>query len=360
MSNALTPSYHRTRQCAEPVKRPDGVPEVVQVKGAAIYFGEAESFYDAWPAPTCLVVDGPYGVSGYPGDLNTATGLAEWYEPHARAWAKRATPETTLWFWCSELGWAAVHHVLERAGWDYRGCHTWNKGLAHIAGNSNTQTLRKFPVATEVCVQYVRRPEFRSLDGDLMSMQEWLRHEWTRSGLPLRAANEACGVANAATRKYLAPDHLWYYPPPGAFEKLAGYANRHGNPQGRPYFSLDGKQPLSCAAWEKMRAKFKCPAGVTNVWELPHVGGSERINGSRSAQKWKYKSLHGSQKPLELVKMIIEATTDRNDVVWEPFGGLCPAAVASVALRRECRSAEIMREFYAAAVKRLRHAAAGD
>ena len=39
-------------------------------------------------------------------------------------------------------------------------------------------------------------------------MQEWLRAEWRRTGLPWRAANEACGVSNAATRKYLTGDHL--------------------------------------------------------------------------------------------------------------------------------------------------------
>lgn len=34
-------------------------------------------------------------------------------------------------------------------------------------------------------------------------------HEWQRAGLPLYKANEACGVKNAATRKYLTQDWLW-------------------------------------------------------------------------------------------------------------------------------------------------------
>src|SRR5437667_6637921 len=102
-----------------------------------------------------------------------------------------------------------------------------------------------------------------------MSMQEWLRHEWQRSGLPLHLANEACGVLNAATRKYLTADHLWYFPPVEAFEKLADYANRMGDPGGRPYFSIDGQQPISGCQWERMRAKFQCPVAVTNVWNAP-------------------------------------------------------------------------------------------
>lgn len=31
-------------------------------------------------------------------------------------------------------------------------------------------------------------------------------------------ANEACGVKNAASRKYLAKDHLWYCPPAKEFQ----------------------------------------------------------------------------------------------------------------------------------------------
>ena len=120
---------------------------------------------------------------------------------------------TTLWFWNTEIGWANVHPTLVEHGWEYRNCHIWDKGIAHIAGNSNSKTLRKFPVATEVCVQYTKKAFFKA-DGIQMDMQQWLRYEWERTGLPLYKTNEACGVRNAATRKYFTKDHLWYYPPP--------------------------------------------------------------------------------------------------------------------------------------------------
>ena len=45
-----------------------------------------------WPVPTCIISDGPYGVSGYPGDSHTAESLSEWYEPHVKAWSERSTP----------------------------------------------------------------------------------------------------------------------------------------------------------------------------------------------------------------------------------------------------------------------------
>ena len=323
---------------------------------STIHFGKAESLYNVWPAPVCIISDGPYGISGYPGDLHCVTDLMDWYKPHLTKWSERANAQTTLWFWNSELGWATVHPLISESGWEYRCCHIWDKGISHVAGNSNTTTLRKYPVTTEVCVQYVRRPDFFSGDGRLITTQQWLRSEWKRSGLPFRIANDACGTANAATRKYLTADHMWYFPPPKAFSLLSAYANTHGQPQGRPYFSIDGQRPVSEMEWGRMRAKFKCQAGITNVWRQPHVGGNERIRGERQRMRSKYRSLHGSQKPLDLISRCIDATTDSGDVVWEPFGGLCPAAVASLRLGRSCYSAEIVKEFYDAAVRRLANA----
>jgi site-specific DNA-methyltransferase (adenine-specific) len=317
----------------------------------AIYFEHAEDLYDSWPTPTCIIVDGPYGVNGFPGDQYKASSLAQWYAPHVEAWSRSASPQTSLWFWGTEVGWATVHPVLAAHDWEYRSCHVWDKGLSHVAGNANTQTLRKFPIVTEVCVQYVKAAVF-VVDGRKMSMQEWLRHEWQRSHLPLRLANEACGVLNAATRKYLTADHLWYYPPPEMFARMATYANTHGKPAGRPYFSVGGK-PVSKDQWTTLRAKFSCEVGITNVWREPQLNGIERIRGVRTGMRYKFTSLHGSQKPLRFIDLIIRCCTDPGDVVWEPFGGLCPGAVVSHRLRRQYRAAEIIPEFFDAATERL-------
>ena len=318
----------------------------------SIHFDQVENLYADWPTTTCIVSDGPYGVSGFPGDNHKPESLAEWYELHIKAWSKSSTPETTLWFWNTEVGWTVVHPLLIANGWEYRCCNIWDKGLGHVAGNANTQTLRKFPVVTEVCVHYIKAATFQ-VDEASLTMQEWLRHEWKRTGLPFRVANEACEVLNAATRKYLTADHLWYYPPVEAFVKLARYANEHGDRKGRPYFSTDGKRPISGRQWAKLRAKFDCDVGITNVWREPQVSGLERIQGSRIGMKYKFRSLHGSQKPMKLIELTIRASTGKDDVVWEPFGGLCPGAVVSYHFGRQYHGAEIVPEFYTAAIERL-------
>lgn len=311
-----------------------------------IYLGDFAKVHEEWETPTIIMSDGPYGIGGYEGDPKSSKNLGKVYEPFIKIWSEKATPATTLWFWNTELGWANVHPVIEENGWEFVNCHVWNKGKAHVAGNANTKTLRKLPVVTEVCVQYVKKAEFKTDEG-MKSMQEWLRHEWQRTGFPLSKTNEVCGVKNAATRKYFTKCDLWYYPPVEAFEKLCNYANEFGKIEGKPYFSVNGKTPLSPREWGLMRAKFKCPFGYTNVWNNPPLNGKERLKNGN-------KALHLNQKPLKLMKLIIEMSSDKGDVIWEPFGGLCSAVISAQDLHRKGYASEIRNEVYAQAVSRFK------
>lgn len=308
------------------------------------YLGDAINLYEEWESPTTIVCDGPYGVNGYPGDLLSHKGLAEWYEPHIRAWTEKSTPITTLWFWNTEVGWATVHPILEKYGWEYVSCCIWDKGMSHVAGNVNTKTIRHLPVVTEVCVQYVLKPVFKVQDKNV-TMQEWLRAEWQRTGMPMSKTNEACEVKNAATRKYFTKCHLWYMPPVDAFAKLVDFANRFGLEEGKPYFTIDGKKSITKNQWSRMRAKFYCPLGVTNVWQVPQLRNKERL-------KVEQKAIHLNQKPLELIKRIIDITSDENDVIWDPFAGLGTTAVAAIELQRKCYCAEINEDVFLIAVNR--------
>lgn len=312
-----------------------------------IEFGDSLHLCEKWESPTVIISDGPYGLGSYPGDPVSPDGLAECYRPFLLKWYECSLPSATLWFWNSEQGWANCHRMIEDCGWEFRNCHIWDKGISHVAGNCNTKTIRKYPVVTEVCAQYVRKNYLKSGNHEY-SIRDWMREEWRRTGLPFRLTNEACGVKDAATRKYFSRDHLWYFPPSEAFVHIAAYANKFGDTVGRPYFCKSNGEPFTSSEWNLMRAKFHCELGVSNVWSLPAVRGTERIkiNGA---------CLHMNQKPLELLERIIRSSSDPGDVVWEPFGGLCSAAVAALRTDRKAFAAEINPKFYNAARERLAH-----
>jgi site-specific DNA-methyltransferase (adenine-specific) len=325
---------------------------IIKISNVTIYNQDVLGLYAQWPTPDVIISDGGYGVSGFKGDAHEPSKLKAWYRPHIEAWSRYARAGTTLWFWNTEVGWATVHSILDEYGWDYICCNIWNKGLQHIAGNCNLPTLKSFPVVTEVCVQYARRPEFH-LDGKRLTLKEWLRYEWERTGLPLSKTNEACGVVNAATRKYFTKDHLWYAPLPEVFERLVIYANRHGRSKGKPYFSIDGKKPINEEEYARLFAKFDGQYGITNVWEHPPLHNGERV---RLPGSLKY--AHLNQKPLKLTKMLLEVSSRVGDVVWEPFGGLCTVGLAAYLMERVAHCAEIDSDIFSIAVDRIeRHTA---
>jgi DNA modification methylase len=155
-------------------------------------------------------------------------------------------------------------------------------------------------------------------------------------------------VKNAATRKYLTADHLWYYPPPETLVKLVDFANEKGEKQGRPYFSINSKNPVTAEEWQQLRAKWNHKHGLTNVWQHPALRGQERLKDENG------NIIHTNQKPLLLMENIITACTDKGDVLWEPFGGLCTASRVARELGRISYAAEKQEAVYKAALERLK------
>lgn len=315
--------------------------------GINLVNGNSLAQYHKWQKPNVIMSDGAYGVLGFKGDTVSHEGLVEWYEPHVRAWSEFSEPGTTLWFWNTELGFASLHGLLERHGWEYMSCNIWNKGIQHIAGNCNLKVLKSFPVVTEVCVQYCKRPVFM-VRGEKMSMKDWLRHEWDRAGLTLNQANIATETANAASRKYLTKDHLWYAPPPELFEKLTIFANAYGKENGKPYFSVNQKSSLSRQEYERFFPTFRGKYGITNVWNEPPLHSKERIKANGSS-----KYFHLNQKPLALMDLILSCTTIPGDIIWEPFGGLFSASLWALKKSRRSFGAEIDEEIYQTAISRF-------
>lgn len=324
-----------------------------------LYQGNVLYAYPDWPAPDVIISDGAYGIRGFDGDTAGTEDLTGWYRPHVDAWSKASKPSTSLWFWNTEIGWATVHPLLLAFGWEYVQTVIWDKGLSHIAGNVNGQTIRQYPVVTEVSVLY-RRTICLPTDDGTLPVKRWLRYEWQRSGLPLNQANLACGVKNAATRKYLTQDWLWYWPPGDAVEKMAAYCTTFGKETDRPYFSIDGSSPVTAQRWDALRSPWNHRNGLTNVWSRPPLSDAERMKGTmkRSAPRSKKPSrssaAHLNQKPLEFMERQILATTQAGGIVWEPFGGLASASVAAVRTGRVPYAAECDPDFYHLALERIR------
>jgi site-specific DNA-methyltransferase (adenine-specific) len=124
---------------------------------------------------------------------------------------------------------------------------------------------------------------------------------------------------------------------------MAAYANEWGDPAGRPYFALPGGSEWE---WGNLRPRWNHQHGLTNVWQSPPVRGSLRLSSEG-------KSFHPNQKPHTLMERLVLLSTNPGDVVWEPFGGLCTASLASARHGREAYVSEASPEVYRVAKGRV-------
>lgn len=86
---------------------------------------------------------------------------------------------------------------------------------------------------------------------------------------------------------------------------------------------------------------------MRNVWEMSAPSFAEKKFGK-----------HPTQKPVELLKRILLASTKENDLVLDPFTGSSTTGVAAVLLNRKFVGIDLEEEYLKASVKRLEEAIA--
>ncbi len=86
---------------------------------------------------------------------------------------------------------------------------------------------------------------------------------------------------------------------------------------------------------------------MRDVWNIPIAQGKERLKGEDG------RALHPTQKPLELLKRIIIASSNEGDVVLDPFLGSGTTAYVACLLNRRYIGIENNQIYFFAALKRL-------
>ena len=86
---------------------------------------------------------------------------------------------------------------------------------------------------------------------------------------------------------------------------------------------------------------------MRDVWPMPLVQGKERIRGEDN------RALHPTQKPEEMLKRIIVASSNKGDIVLDPFMGSGTTAIAAQQLKRKWIGIEREEKYIKAAYKRM-------
>jgi DNA modification methylase len=96
--------------------------------------------------------------------------------------------------------------------------------------------------------------------------------------------------------------------------------------------------------------------GAHNFFESGRTGGSERLmkpEAERAKLNKGQKSLHPTQKPLSLMKYLVECLTTPGDFVIDPFSGVFSTAVACKELGRDYWGTEYYLEYWDAGRERI-------
>ncbi len=86
---------------------------------------------------------------------------------------------------------------------------------------------------------------------------------------------------------------------------------------------------------------------MRDVWAIPIVQGRERLKNGNN------KALHPTQKPEELLKRIIMASSNEGDIVLDPFLGSGTTAVVANQLKRKWIGIELDKKYFKASEKRI-------
>lgn len=95
------------------------------------------------------------------------------------------------------------------------------------------------------------------------------------------------------------------------------------------------------------------------TWELIQINGNQPLNGSRDEAVLRFYigpnrlHLHPTEKPIELMRYLIEKLTDQGDRILDTFAGSCTTLAAAWELGREAIGCEISEEYCELGAKRL-------
>jgi len=65
------------------------------------------------------------------------------------------------------------------------------------------------------------------------------------------------------------------------------------------------------------------------------------------------KNLHDTEKPVDLMKILIENSTNEGEIVFEPFAGIGSTVIASKQLKRKIIASEIDAKYFSVIIDRL-------
>lgn len=196
--------------------------------------------------------------------------------------------------------------TLLELGFDLRQQIILNKGIRAVAGRA-TKNYKMFPNVTESILFLTKK--------NITYSRQLLREKQKLAGLTAKQINEALGVKSnggGMWSLYTGDNICEQFPTAEIWSKL------------QTILSFD-------IPYTKIAQTYNAEMGITDVWD--------------DIDFYREKRYHPTQKPIKLLKRLINASSNEGDLILDPFGGCASTFVASEMLKRKAVVIEINPEY---------------
>ena len=203
---------------------------------------------------------------------------------------------------------------LEQLGLELRQQIIIDKGIRSVSGRA-TKKYKIFPNVTESILFIIK--------DNKKFIKPFLKEKQKEIGLTAKQINESLGVKSNGGGMwsiYTGNNVCEQFPTEELWNKLSKILN----------FNL---------SYKKVAQTFNPQMGYTDVWT--------------DIDFYKEKHLHPTQKPLRLIKRLVEASSNEGDIVLDPFAGSGSTQVACIHLNRHYIGIEMDTNYYQMASKRI-------
>lgn len=204
---------------------------------------------------------------------------------------------------------------LKEMGLELRQQIIIDKGIRAISGRA-TKKYKMFPNVTESILFIIK--------DNKQFVKPFLKERQKALGLTAKQINESLGVKSNGGGMwsiYTGKNVCEQFPTEELWHKLSKI--------------LDFECP-----YKKVAQTFNPQIGYTDVWT--------------DIDFYKEKHLHPTQKPLKLIRRLIEASSNEGDIVLDPFSGAGSTQISSIQLNRHYIGIELDEEYYRIGLQRIK------
>lgn len=204
---------------------------------------------------------------------------------------------------------------LEDMGLELRQQIILDKGIRAVSGRA-TKKYKIFPNVTESILFIIK--------DNKQFVKPFLKERQNALGLTAKQINDALGVKSNGGGMwsiYTGKNVCEQFPTEELWNKLSSI--------------LDFEMP-----YNKVAQTFNPQLGYTDVWT--------------DIDFYKEKHLHPTQKPLKLIRRLIEASSNEGDIVLDPFSGAGSTQLSSIQLKRHYIGIELDEGYYKIGLDRIK------